>query len=265
VNISAIAIFCFLTACVAHAVVEVEPIVAVECSPNVRMTVILRGKTVAGVELDFYDSASNSSQPVFSARTNKNGIVSPPMLAANSYRVDARLRDRTPAIFGDEITSSIWLQVTPKSKTSTISIDLTEAQQAAQETHKQFEDRVTEADQTQCARLQAFDGTVVDLTGANIASVEVMVLRKSLHGWANLQSAVSDAKGNFSNKKLPKGRYVAVFSSAGFRSAMVPFEVTTEGSGKLRVTLQMGFTDTSVPRDSSRIATTGNWQLMTDH
>jgi hypothetical protein len=266
VKISAMAIFCVLIACVAHAVVKVEPIVPVECSRNIRITVALKGKTVSSVKLDFYDGANNSSlQPVFSARTNKAGIVNTPMLALNSYRVDARLHGRTPAILGGDITSSIWLQVIPKSKVRAISIDLTEAEQVAQETRKQFEDRLTEADQGQRARLRVFEGRLVDLTGANISSVEVTVLRKTSHGWASRLSAISDAEGNFSTKKLSKGQYIAIFSSAGFRLEMVPFEVTTEGSEKLRVTLQIGFTDTGVPRDSSRIAATGNWQLIPDH
>jgi hypothetical protein len=260
-----ILLVCLLLAGVASAVVKVEPIVPIECSRNVRVSVFLEGKTIPGVEVDLYDGASATKRPIFSARTNMDGPVRPPVLAAGTYRVDARFQQDRITLGNDEVTTLIWLRVTPKSQVRTAVIDLTDSLHNAREYAKQFEARLSEAVQGHRAHLRAFEGTVRDPLGTLIPSAKVSIFQSTSKGWAIRLRTTSDPSGYFSSKTLNQGRYVGLFSAEGCRLAMVPFEIGDESSGKLRVKLSIGFTDVSVPQDSSRIATTDNWQLITDN
>jgi hypothetical protein len=265
VKTAAIAMGCLFLATLAEGVVKVEPIVPIECSPRVRITVLLEGQPIPGVDVNLYDGTSASKRPIFSARPNRNGIVRPPALAFGTYRVDAILRQNSVRLENDEIRNLIWLKVIPNSEVSTALLDLTNARNGARESAKQFEDRLGEADHGPRAHLRVFEGTVLDPLGTLIPSAEVKVFQSTSQGWVVRLRTTSDPRGYFSSETLAPGQYVAVFSAGGCRLAMVPFETGQDPSGKLRVKLRIGFTDVSVPRDSSRIATTDNWQLTTDN
>jgi hypothetical protein len=124
---------------------------------------------------------------------------------------------------------------------------------------------MSEADQGRRAHLRAFEGTVRDPLGTLIPSAQISVFQSTSEGWVTRLRTTSDPSGYFSSKTLNLGQYVGLFSAGGCRLAMVPFEIGEESSGKLGVKLSIGFTDVSVPQDSSRIATTDNWQLITDN
>jgi hypothetical protein len=226
----------------------------------------LDNEPIPGVKVYLYNGASASNTPMFSGRTNKDGMVRLPVLSLGTYRVDASLKQHTATtLVSDEIRSLIRLKVIRQSESSNALIDLTNARNDAREYAKQFEDRLAEADLGPRARLRIFEGTVRDPLGTLIPSTEVSVFQSTSKGWVVRVRTRSDPSGYFSSKTLSQGRYVGLFSAGGFRLAMVPFEIDQELSGKLLVKLSLGFSDTSVPQDSSRIATTDNWQLTTDN
>lgn len=265
VKSAAIAMICLLLAVVASAVVKVEPVVPIECSRNVQIRVLLDGEPIPGAEVTIYDGANASKAPIFSAQTNKDGIAKPRILKFGTYRVHTNLRQDSVTLLNEEIRTVAWLSVIRRSEIDIALIDLTAARNDAREYAKQFEDRLGEADHGPRAHMRVFEGTVLDPLGTLIPSAEVRVFQSTSQGWIARLRTTSDPSGHFSSETLVPGQYVAAFSAGGFRLAMVPFETGQEPSGKLRVKLRIGFTDVSVPQDSSRIATTGNWSLTTDN
>jgi hypothetical protein len=79
----------------------------------------------------------------------------------------------------------------------------------------------------------------MDPVGADVSSAKIWVVRMTHQpSWEVVALGASDVNGKFS-AQLPDGQYIAICSPEGFRTAIVPFEVAKEGSGDLRITLQI--------------------------
>jgi hypothetical protein len=221
----AIIVFCLLLGGVARPEsVTVEAPKPQESSRHVRIVVMLGGKPLRGVTIDFYPIAA---QPHFSAITDEDGIATPPDLALGNYNIVARL--------DEDVSTSLSLHVVPERMVSTFSLDLTEGFAQAQRAQQAAESLPIRD------RVKSFRGTVLDPTGAVIAGTNIRVVRKGSQEKAVALRVKSDAKGNFSGQ-LGEGSYIAFVFSQGFRTAIVPFEVTKDGSGDLRITMQIGHT-----------------------
>jgi hypothetical protein len=85
--------------------------------------------------------------------------------------------------------------------------------------------------------LQNWQGVVFDQSGAVIAGVAVEV--QQAQGRKGTKIAKSDAAGRFS-LNLESGRYLATFTSPGFRPEVLDVELGAKGWKALRLTMRVG-------------------------
>ena len=204
-----------------------------ESSSHARIMVVLEGRPLKGVKVDFYEwiVEQGVGQPYFSGLTDDSGIATPPDLSPGDYHVFATL--------DDDVRTVLWLHVVRKREAlTTLSMDLTESVQLArqmQDAAVRRAERVHSRD-----RLRAFQGIVVDPSGAPIAGAKIRIMKSGAIGTVLLRLE-ADANGRFA-AQLTDGPYLGFFYFEGFRIEAVPFDVTKEGSGDLRVMLQVGHT-----------------------
>jgi hypothetical protein len=228
----AIRVCCLLVASVASAETVVVKSNPVESSKHVQITVVLSGKPVKGVEVDFYNGPAMSP---FSALTDENGVVTPSMLALGHQDV--------VAVLDENVNTVLSLNVIDGSKVTKLNMDLSE--------------RVERIEKLPVRdRVQAFQGTVVDPSGAVILGATIQIRRKGAWDKTAVIRLKVDATGHFSTQ-LTDGSYFGFFHAQGFRTEIVPFEVTKTGSGDIQVVLQVGHT-------LSR-SVTDNWPLTIDN
>jgi 5-hydroxyisourate hydrolase-like protein (transthyretin family) len=204
-----------------------------ESSRHVRLTILFEGKPQRGVKVAFYRyelGPGEETDPRFSLTSNREGNISPPSLPVGHYHVVASTEKNLRADLYLDVASGKAKKTSAFSMQLLTSPFLTPSQQFADAEHMPIKDRVKE-----------FSGIVCDPTGAVVAGTSIEVLRKGTDGRKVVAKLKSGADGRFSIR-LADGPYIAFFSTPGFRVAIVPFEVTREGQGDLRVTLQIGAT-----------------------
>lgn len=238
----AIAIFCVLLCQYARSSVKVEKIVPHECTQLLRINVAINGKPVSGAVVSVRAGFFPEEDPRSFISTRDDGIASVPKLAPGNYRVDVSFNGIRSAIFDEPITSVLYVHVVPKVDVSTVPIDLGKPTQELWRSDNAFYqqlDRTLKVNWQGRDRIQSLRATIVDSTGAKVPSAKVWVVQMTPQAtWEVLSLGASDVSGQFS-AQLRDGRYVAICSSAGFRTAIVPFEVTKDGFGELRVALQI--------------------------
>jgi 5-hydroxyisourate hydrolase-like protein (transthyretin family) len=199
-------------------------------SPTVRLTVLLKGKPQKGVKVKIYQyklGPGDEVKPRFSLISDPQGRVSPPKLTPGHYHVVASA--------AKNLRADLYLDVSEQAneKASEFSMELAIGDISREELF-------TKADQMPIKdRLKVFRGIVRDLTGAPIAGVSIEVVRKRSQGRDHVVQLESGKRGQFS-ASLSDGSYIALFSAPGFQIQVVPFEITEQGSGDLRVTLELG-------------------------
>jgi len=194
-------------------------------SPDVRIVVTSKGKGVRGANVDFYQTEYVPGRPGnqrlvlrVSLLTNEYGMTTPNRLALGDYEVKAS---------HDEDTSEpVWLHVFEEGGNSTAEIRLN-----SEEVPK------IPADLPAGAQLRSFNGTVTDMTEAVIPGARIRVVKR-VKGYPDVMHVKADASGRFSGE-LQQGSYIAIFFARGFHTELVPFVVTKQGSGNLRVQLQI--------------------------
>jgi hypothetical protein len=224
VKTAAIAVCCVLLASLVWAEsveVETKPL---ESSSHVQITVVLGGKPLKGVTIDFY---KGSAESIFSALTDENGIVTPPELKLGDYQVVAAL--------DENVQTSLWLRVVDGHEATKFSMDLTESFARSRDDLQRIE-KLPVRD-----HVQAFQGIVVDPSGALIPGTKIRIIKKGSLEKDAVVRIEADANGHFS-AQLTDGLYIGFFYSQGFRTGIVPFEITKDGAGDLRITLQIGQT-----------------------
>jgi len=175
----AIIVSCFLLGGLARPEsVTVEARKPQESSRHVPIVVMLGGKPVSGVTVDYYPIAA---EPHYSAVTDQDGVATKPDLAVGDYNIIARL--------DEDVSTSLYLHVISKKTVSTFSMDLTEAYAQAQRAQQAAESLPIRD------RIQAFRGTVLDPTGAMIPGGQYPRGEKRLAGERCCSSSQIGRKG----------------------------------------------------------------------
>jgi WD40 repeat protein len=237
----AIAICCALLSTAARSSVKVERIVPHECSQFLRVAVTLDGKPLSGAEVAFRRGFQSDGKPeLFSVRTKGDGIASAPKLAPGDYRLEVTFNGIRSEIFDESVTTNLFLYVAPKLDMSTVPVDLAKPVRELWDADEAFEKQLDAlAFSPVHDRVRTFVQTIVDPTGAKVTSAKTWVVEKTLQGWVVLLQGISDANGHVSGQ-LRNGRYIAICSTPGFRTAIAPFEVAQDGTAELRIVLQIG-------------------------
>ena len=151
--------------------------------------------------------------------TDEKGIANLPEFTPGEYDVAITLN-------GVSSTAFVGLHVLNKMDLTILPMDLT--QQVRRVEDVPLRDRV-----------EAFRGTVRDITGMALAGANIVVVRKGSRGKDLVLTGKADPDGHFSGE-LGEGSYIAVFFSTGFRPAIEPFEVAKTGASELSVSLDVG-------------------------
>ncbi len=203
--------------------VEVGLVKAQESSRNVRIAVVLNGKPLKLAKVEF--CTTTGKQACFTVLTGDDGVAVPSVLALTTYHVFA--------LFEDDLSSDLYLHVSPQGNATSFAMDLTPSFKAAQAV-------LAAAEKLPVRELvREFTGSVQDSWGAMITGANIKVVRKGSADKANVLRLKSDANGHFS-AQLTEGAYIAFFSSQGFRTEIVPFEVAAQGDKEMLVKLQIG-------------------------
>ena len=204
-----------------------------ESSSRVRIQVVLAGNPVKGAKVIiraanectcWTDMLSGNPLDTSTIRsgelqlTDEDGIANLPEFAPGNYDVAVTLN-------GVASTAFIGLHVSGKPGLTILPVDLTE--QVRRVENVRLRDRV-----------EAFRGTVHDITGVALAGTNIVVVKRESHGEDVVLTAKADAEGHFSGQ-LDKGSYIAVFFSPSFRPAIVPFELEKTGTSELSVSLDV--------------------------
>jgi len=215
---------CLLLAVVACAEsVEVGTLKPQESSRNVRITVLLKGKALKLARVSF--CTVTGAIACFSAYTGNHGVAVPHALALTTYHV--------VALFEDGLSSDLYLHISPQGKATAFTMDLTPAFKTAQAL-------LTAAEKLPVREIvREFTGSLQDPSGAMIPGANIKVVRRGSADKADALRLKSDANGHFS-AQLTDGVYIAFFSSPGFRTEIVPFEVAAQGEKEMLVKLQLG-------------------------
>ena len=203
--------------------VEVTPLKPLESSSHVRISVVLKGRPVKDVKV--YFCTTSAPQTCFSVLTGDNGVAMPQSLGLGNYQVMAETED--------SLNADLYLHVSRESKVTSFSMELTDSFQAAQVALAAAEKLPIRQ------HVQEFRGSLQDPTGAMIPGVNIKVIRKGSEVKADVVRLKSDAKGRFS-AQLADGFFIAFFSMPGFRTEIIPFEISRQGEKEMLVKLQIG-------------------------
>jgi Carboxypeptidase regulatory-like domain len=203
--------------------VEVGTAKAEESSRSVRITVVLNGKPLKLAKVEF--CTTTGEQTCFTVFTGDDGTAVPHALALTTYHVSA--------LFEDGLSSDLYLHISSQGKATSFAMDLTPSFKAAQAV-------LTAAEKLPIREIvREFTGSLQDPSGAMIPGVNINVVRKGSADKGDVLRLKADANGHFS-APLTDGAYIAVFSSQGFRTEIVPFEVAAQGEKEMLVKLQIG-------------------------
>jgi hypothetical protein len=228
-KIAAVAFFCIILTAMAwpetvtvNAGLQLPPELS---SSHVRIAVMLDGKPLKGARVDLYRLIryqDHAGPLCFSGLTNENGVATPPAIAEGDYHALATV---------DDVSIFLWLRVIDEgtAMTTLVGMDLTEPVQKP----RRIQDAAVKRAEGLPVRdrVQAFQGSVLDFSGAVLTGAKIRILKNGPEGRA--------AAGHFS-AQLSHGLYLGIVYSEGFCVEAVPFEVTKEGFGDVRVVLQVG-------------------------
>jgi carboxypeptidase family protein len=208
--------------------VEVQP--PLKSSPNVQLTVFLKGAPQEGVRVKIYRYESAIGQepkPRFSLLSDRNGRVFARKLATGHYHVVASASKNLIAELSLEVSSR------PDSKPSEFSMELHDGGITREEFFSKLDQQPIHE------RVSVFRGVIRDPSGGPIPGALIEVVRKGSQGKDRVTHLKSGKRGQFSGA-LSEGSYIVSFSEQGFRTQFVPLQVTKQGSAELTVTLEPG-------------------------
>ncbi len=230
---------------------SVEVVATQKSSPRIRVVFLMSGAPQKGVRVEVYRytlSSGEESRALLSLTSDNEGKVTPPVLSPGHYHLVASVERNMRA--------DLYLDVSRKmaKRVSSFSMNLIENQYPTPE-----QLWATAEEEPVKDRPETFNGTVYDPSGAGVSGVSIEVVRKGTQGKERVAQLESGSDGGFS-AHLAEGGYVARFSMPGFQIALLPFEVTKQGSGELRVILQLGRATEAVTVSSRLDARTPNDQ-----
>jgi hypothetical protein len=208
--------FCLLSVgIVAAESVMVTTVKPLESSRHVRIVVILNGKPVKGVKVDFCKTPGG--QICFSVMTGDDGIAAPRVLPLGNYAVVAMIED--------SVNAGLYLHVSRKGKVTSFPMDLTESSQASQAVMAAAEKLPIRE------HVRDFQGLLQDPSGALISGVSVKVVRKGSEDKTDTLVLKSDVNGRFS-AQLGDGMYIAFSPSQDFAPKQCPSRFRHKGKKK---------------------------------
>ena len=222
-----LAAFFLLLLGVAHAECVLGP--PLEASRHVRITTVAADKPLEGAKVFFrptlgcicapgYPLDTSEMPQEYWRLTDAKGVADLPELTPGYYDVGVSMNDVA--------TSFIQIHVANKNEVTTFPVDV--GLQVSQ----------LEAVPLK-SHMATFQGIAQDPSGAAIPG-RIVVVRKATEAKDVVLRTQTDAEGFF-RADLSDGLYIAVFFSPGFRPAIVPFEVTKDGSNEgLVATLRIG-------------------------
>ena len=224
----------FLAVAASGESVEVRPMDLQQSSRHISVSVSLNGKAVAGAKVNL---CTSGDKPCFSVIAGDDGIARSGHLPDGNYFVSASI--------GEITGSDLYLHVSRKGKAKIFRIDLTESFRAAQ-------DFLAQADQRPIReRLQVFQGFLRDPSGAGIPGADIKIMVRGSIDHAIIKKTSTDSSGYFS-VALDDGMYVAFFSYQGFRTEIVPVEITPQGKPDFLVKLEIGKSPESIVVSAKR-------------
>lgn len=209
---------------------SVEVVAPQKSSQKLQVILLMDGAARKGVTVEVYRLTLSSGEEVkalVSLTSNAAGKVTPPVLPPGNYHLVASAQHN--------LRADLYLDVSRKQgkQVSSFAMNLVESQYPTIEQLWEAAEKAPVKD-----RLEAFSGTVDDPSGAKVSGVAIEVVRKGTQK-ERVAQLESGPDGYFS-APLAEGAYTARFCRQGFQTSFVPFEVTKQGSGRLRVTLQLG-------------------------
>ncbi len=251
----------------ARSSVKVEKIVPQACTQLLRVAVALNGKAVSGAEISVRPGFYPEQDPRAFISTRGDGIGFVPQLAPGNYRVDVTFTFNgiRSAVFDQPVRTVPYVHVVLKRDVSTIPIDLWKPTQELWQADKAFDQQLQGIDWRGHDRIQSLRATIVDPAGAKVPSVKAWVVRMTPQvAWEVASLGASDVNGQFF-VQLRDCQYIAICSPAGFRTAIVPFEVIKDGSGELRIALKIAPASQQTIMTARTNAVTDNWPLAADN
>jgi hypothetical protein len=216
----------------------VENVAEQQSSQHVEISVLEGRKPMGGVRIDIYPydagkavfpGAEKGLKRRLTVVSNPEGKLRSMKLRPGYYYVVAKA--------ATDLRADLYLNVLPDSaKRSAFSMHLNPPCKMPPPAPAQW---TTASEQIPIRdRVRAFSGTVYEQSGVPIPETSIKVIRKGSEGKEQVAEIKSDADGHFA-VQLPEGFYIAFFFCPVFANAIVPFEVTREGTGELRVMLMV--------------------------
>lgn len=217
-----------------------------------QITVRHDGKPIGGAKLYVYrfrkDLPENYPQKLhLNLATNVNGRIVLPRLDPGIYKVAASS--------GPNLKGEILLSIAPESSDpSYVAFELnlihawgnppglSEASAFLLELgYYPTKDQIlAQEEQLPVTKIAAFQGTVSDISGAEIPHASIAVTRTDSPGEKRTKQLTADDHGRFA-ASLPAGDYIATFSSQGFRMGVRHLNIAEWASNQpLQIRLQVG-------------------------
>lgn len=192
-------------------------------SPTARITVSRDGKPLVGAKVDIYEYMAEK-HPLFSVTTPDNGVVAlPNLMPGHFYHI--------VAVGVPEMSADLYIQIAEDATVgaAVLSMNVPRSRKL-----------LAAEGMAPSSRLKEFTGVLGDESGGRIPAAFVDIWKKGTTSGPPLEEIRSDDLGRFS-AQLPDGMYIALFSSPGFVSSAVVFEIANAADVKdLQVTLEVG-------------------------
>jgi hypothetical protein len=200
----------------------------------VRLALIDDGKPTAGAKVELYliGSSGRAEKPIVILVSDRSGLIKSPKLSEGLYEIVAMAESKHRADILLEISSHYGRRATAfKMELQPIDVPHVVRQHVAPQVAT-FPNVAIEN------HLQVFRGTIVDPSGAVIPGASIHIFRQGTEHATLVQELKAGQSGEF-EAKLDYGTYVAQFSSPGFSTKLLGFEILDSASEALTVTLKV--------------------------
>ena len=208
---------------------SVSVVAPLKSGQNTRIALLASGKPRTGVKVDVYRyelGAGQDDKPRLSLISDEDGWIRLRKLHPGHYHLVASADENLSADLylevsadSDKLSSAFLMELrplVPSPKQLWTNVE----QMAVKETVNEFR------------------GVVQDPSGAMVPGTSIEVVRRGTEGKVRVARLKTDKNGRF-HKKLHDGVYVAIFVMPGFQISYVPFAVTKQGPGEIKVVLKV--------------------------
>ncbi|HEY1470197.1 MAG TPA: carboxypeptidase-like regulatory domain-containing protein [Candidatus Acidoferrum sp.] len=196
-------------------------------SQNARISAFLDAKPAKGFKVIVFNSSGKPIQTLFA---NQKGVAVLPKLHPGRYTVQG--------VAANNMGGAVCLDISSQntSLASAFSIDF----RVMPPPPPTLKEMLSAAKNGQAGQhLRAFEGFVLDPSGAFVSGVTVQVFKKGSGGKKAIKILKTDGAGRF-RAQLPDGVYVAVFQAPGFHTQVLATEIKHSNDVReLGITLQL--------------------------